>query len=478
MPAFKRLLIAIFPVHTRRGLLIVTLTLQAFVLSVGLLVVFNDIRHRVAVRLQDRILEQNVRTVESLAKTMDDMGFGLAECGTVGRERAQKMIEEIRLPAGGFVCLLDDNDKIICHPGLRADPGLCGVEMRDMRITDPENNDLVLGTTDRSQTIAGRGEFMDKGNHFLAAKYVPSMKARLVVQQPESGLLAFGDAVASGSMLPSAFLGAITLVLTGTISFVLIRRHNRTLEEVNRGLEREVGRRVRESLTARHSIILGLAKLAESRDTDTGDHLERIATYSAMLAIQMRPAHPEFTEEWIENLKLAASLHDIGKVGIPDHVLGKPGRLTPEERLIIEKHPAIGADTLHTLSDRMTGDALLAMSVEIARSHHEKWDGSGYPDHLAGVVIPLPARIVALADVYDALTSPRVYKPAMGHDDAFAIITAGAGTHFDPDVVKAFIDVSAQFDQVRATLQTQLTSTREALKPLSESALVPLRRAA
>ena len=157
----------------------------------------------------------------------------------------------------------------------------------------------------------------------------------------------------------------------------------------------------------------------------------------------------DLTEVWMDNLRLAASLHDIGKVGIPDNVLLKPGKLTLEERLIIERHPAIGADTLLTVRERLGDDALLELSLQVARSHHERWDGKGYPDKLAGVMIPLAARIVALADVYDALTSVRVYKPALSHADATAIIRDGRGSHFDPDVVAAFDRVAEEFARVR-----------------------------
>ena len=450
MPTFVRWLnFLLLPMRGRKGMLTVILTLQALILAIGLSIVFQDVRHRVATRLQDRILEQNTRTAESLAKTMDELEFGEAVCGSPGREKAQRMIEGLTLPAGGFVCLLDEHDKIICHPRLRQDPNLCGVELRDMQVQQSDATTAALGDSDRTRVLAGQANFMDKGTHYLAAQYIPSMKARIVVQQPESGLLAFGEAVASGTMLRAAMLGVVILALTGAVSFTLIRRHNRVLEAINSGLEVEVAGRVRESLAARHSLIIGLAKLAEARDTDTGQHLERICTYSDLLAHQLRDTHPEITEVWMDNLRLAASLHDIGKVGIPDNVLLKPGKLTPEERLIIERHPAIGADTLLTVRERLGDDALLDLSLQVARSHHERWDGKGYPDKLAGVMIPLAARIVALADVYDALTSVRVYKPALSHADATAIIRDGRGSHFDPDVVAAFDRVAEEFARVR-----------------------------
>ncbi|MBX3389281.1 MAG: response regulator [Phycisphaeraceae bacterium] len=192
-----------------------------------------------------------------------------------------------------------------------------------------------------------------------------------------------------------------------------------------------------ESVNARNTLIFALAKLAESRDTDTGLHLERIAAYSRVLAEQLRAKMPELTDEWILNLQLASSLHDIGKVGIPDAVLLKPGKLTPEERTVIEKHPAIGADALSAILARQPSDDLLRMARNIAASHHERWDGNGYPGKLAKDQIPLEARIVSVADVYDALTSKRVYKPAMPHEEAVKIIAGGSGTQFDPVVVDA-----------------------------------------
>ncbi len=197
-----------------------------------------------------------------------------------------------------------------------------------------------------------------------------------------------------------------------------------------------VAERQADALRARNTLIFGLAKLAESRDTDTGEHLERIAAYCRVLAEQLRAVH-DLTDEWILNLQLASSLHDIGKVGIPDNVLLKPGLLTPEERGVIERHPGIGATALDAILARDQGDSLLRMARNIAASHHERWDGSGYPAALSGETIPLEARIVSVADVYDALTSKRVYKPAFSHDEALGIITKGRGQQFDPQIVDA-----------------------------------------
>jgi HD-GYP domain-containing protein (c-di-GMP phosphodiesterase class II) len=208
--------------------------------------------------------------------------------------------------------------------------------------------------------------------------------------------------------------------------------------------------RRRATVRARDTLIFALAKLAETRDTDTGTHLQRIAEYSALLATELSEHHA-IDAGWIESLRVAAPLHDIGKVGLPDDVLKKPGPLTTAERAVMQAHPQIGADALLAIEDRGRAD-LLELGVQIAAGHHERWDGKGYPARLRGEEIPLAARIVAVADVYDALTSARVYKPAFGHGEARRMILEGSGTQFDPTVVAAFEAQSDAFDEIRRRL--------------------------
>ncbi|HZW07518.1 MAG TPA: HD domain-containing phosphohydrolase, partial [Phycisphaerales bacterium] len=186
----------------------------------------------------------------------------------------------------------------------------------------------------------------------------------------------------------------------------------------------------------------------ESRDDDTGTHLERIGVYVELLATELTRRDPALDAEWASTVKATAALHDIGKVGIPDAILKKPGRLTEEERRRMQAHTTIGGDTLIAVRREWSDDDFLRTAAEIALHHHEKWDGTGYPFGLAGEEISLSARIVAVADVYDALTSRRVYKPAMPHDEAARIITEGSGKHFDPHIVAAFIAVEAEFRAV------------------------------
>ena len=212
-----------------------------------------------------------------------------------------------------------------------------------------------------------------------------------------------------------------------------------------------VGKRVLQ-LETRETLIFALAKLAESRDPETGHHIERVQCYSRCLTEQLA-LNPDYadtiTPQYIQLVYQTSPLHDIGKVGIPDEILLKPGKLTEDEFERIKEHPVIGAETLRGAIERSPEACFLRMAHDITRYHHEKFDGSGYPDGLAGTDIPLSARIVALADVYDALTTHRVYKDAFSHEKAEQIIVDGRGSHFDPSVVDAFLQVREVFQQIR-----------------------------
>ena len=212
----------------------------------------------------------------------------------------------------------------------------------------------------------------------------------------------------------------------------------------NHWLEAEVTRRMAENQHIQDVTIHALARLAETRDNETGNHILRTQEYVRTLAqrLQRNPRFADLIDDrMVILLAKSAPLHDIGKVGIPDRVLLKPGKLDAEEWAIMKTHAQLGADALaHAERDVAQPVAFLKCAEQIARSHHERWDGSGYPDGLAGEAIPLPARLMALADVYDALISQRVYKPPFPHQQAYAMIVADRGRHFDPDVVDAFID--------------------------------------
>lgn len=220
------------------------------------------------------------------------------------------------------------------------------------------------------------------------------------------------------------------------------RRARRMLREENRQLAHEVVERMTEGLLARRVGFRALAHLAELRDPETGNHILRTQGYVHELAEELRRRASytgELDDHMIELLSESAPLHDIGKVGIPDSILLKPGPLTPEEWKVMRTHTTLGAHAIEA-AEHDIGHSVdfLTIAHQIALSHHERWDGAGYPQGLAGEQIPLAARIMAVADVFDALISPRVYKRALGADEAFRIIVGDAGTRFDPAIVEAF----------------------------------------
>jgi len=280
------------------------------------------------------------------------------------------------------------------------------------------------------------------------------------------------------------------------------------LKEQNVWLEAEVVRRMRDNILVQDVSLAALAQLAETRDTDTGNHILRTQAYVEAIARKLQ-THPRFAAELNEvhllRIVKAAPLHDIGKVGIPDHILLKPGKLTPEEWKIMQSHSRLGGQTIgnaikraitisgkeplvlqdgklteekHNImkdhsriggdifvkvndyeTDAVTAGAAKLAALEflevaqvIATSHHEKWDGSGYPDGLAGEAIPLPGRLMALADVFDALTTPRVYKKAWSMEQAIDFILEQKGKHFDPDIVEAFDSLRATFIDIQRHL--------------------------
>ncbi|MDZ7862811.1 two-component system response regulator [Acidovorax sp.] len=224
------------------------------------------------------------------------------------------------------------------------------------------------------------------------------------------------------------------------------------LRDQNQFLQTEVQKRTRELAAIQDVTILAMASLAETRDNETGNHIRRTQHYVRALATALKD-HPRFSaalsEHVIDMLYKSAPLHDIGKVGIPDRILLKPGRFEPHEFEVMKTHTTLGRDAIQHAEDQLGMPVeFLQYAKEIAYGHQEKWDGSGYPQGLAGEAIPLSARIMAVADVYDALISRRVYKEGMPHAKAVDIMREGRGSHFDPDILDAFLGMLDEFQRI------------------------------
>ncbi|MHC5111265.1 MAG: HD-GYP domain-containing protein [Planctomycetota bacterium] len=301
-----------------------------------------------------------------------------------------------------------------------------------------ERHDTVLGTA-------------RVGSHnFFASAYRSSPGGNIVMCfVPEE--IALESLATLKLVLPAiggiAGVWIFALLTTGSFLFTNQERMRPELEEKKKATK--TLRQAQSLLRARDAVIFGLAKLADSRDPDTGDHLERICLYSTALASAMQ-RQQEYahivTPNFVRLIGTCSALHDIGKVGIEDSILRKPAPLLTTEREEMQKHTLIGGECLREIEKRLGQSNFLHMAYEIAMTHHERWDGTGYPLGLAGKAIPLSGRIVAIADVYDALSSRRVYKDSYPHDECFKLIKEMAGTHFDPKIVDVWLKMK---DEIR-----------------------------
>jgi putative two-component system response regulator len=267
------------------------------------------------------------------------------------------------------------------------------------------------------------------------------------------------------------------IVLARVKSHLALKVQADFLRDKSEFLELEVAKRTREVKAIQDVTILAMASLAETRDSDTGNHIRRTQFYVKALAEHLR-SYPRFagqlTDHTIAMLFKSAPLHDIGKVGIPDRILLKPGRFTPEEFEIMKTHTTLGREAIEHAEQQLGMDVqFLQTAKEIAYGHQEKWDGSGYPQGIAGEAIPLSARLMAVADVYDALISRRVYKDGMPHEKAVQIMVEGRGAHFDPDMLDAFVAIQDQFREIAlrfADSDSDMAKKKEQLERLSGGA--------
>lgn len=443
-----------FRVRSRSALIGATVLLQAVVIGLGWLAIMKFARSGMESGVRDRLLDQTARAV---AAANADLSRELA--GPIPREgaewdKAQRIVEQASADSGQTIVVLDLQGRLLCHPGLRANPAMTRIDYSEQMLTlSPDGERVELGQLRPSTPLAAFTDLLG-GEAGVGVVYNPALRAKVVALDATTASPAAISRFTGGVMRWLGLGGAAVLLLTIVGSWLLVRLYDSVMMRANERLEIELELRVRRGLAIRDGLIFGLAKLADFRDTDTGRHLERIRAYSELLGQELLLSRRDIDGSWVELLKTASSLHDIGKVGVPDSVLLKPGALTAAERHIMQMHPVFGADTLIAIRARVGDDDLLNMSIQVALYHHERWDGTGYPHRLSGEQIPLCARVVALADMYDAVTSARVYKAAKTHEEARGLILEGRGSHFDPALVDAFEAVQHRFDELRMSMRT------------------------
>ena len=406
-------------------------------------------------RSQEHVTEQAVRTV------VDRMPDLATLTPSEAAACFQSQISGLSLPAGWDLSIVDHQGGLVAdwqrgggslpalHPG------------RWLVVSDGQRRPLLECVPADGSTFCGR-VFDDDDGRVAAVRRIARTPYAAIVHRPVDADLA---SAAMRLPQPAGFsIAFVLLLLTGMITHRIIHRYETRLAVANRGLEHKLFKRTAALVQTRDAVMYGLTRLADSRDRETGAHITRLQHLSTVLAREAAMDYPEISHAWIETLRFASALHDIGKVGIPDAILLKPGRLDDEERLIMQQHPLIGAECLAAIGDRLGDNDFLSMAREIALHHHEWWDGSGYPSGMRGEAIPLAARIVAIADVYDAATSTRIYRAAQSHDDVREMIVALSQRQFDPRLVDAFLLAEPEMRRISEAGQCEDEAERFSLK--------------
>lgn len=426
-------------------------SVQLALLLVAVMTLFSWFSKESESTLENQACTDNQAIGRQLERAIEKSGITLTNLSDRpdSIEKLEELFSDFHMPNYGFVSVVDakTSKAILNYPDY---PSLEGTALGMAELKSDAGFSMPLAKLYHAKSSGSeKGIVAIEGrDHFVATERL-SEELLLVVAQQKSEMVA-----AMKSTLTSAqqvFFAATLLVGLGCICLTvsILNRMTAKVDDLSAGLERQVTDREKQIVRTQNAVIFGLAKLAESRDNDTGEHLDRIRSYVMILSEDLKSRFGEVDNEFVNTIALASSLHDVGKVGIPDSILLKPGRLTKEEREVMELHTLIGGECLEAIQSRLGDDnRFMQIAKQVAYYHHERWDGTGYPHGLSGNDIPLVARIVAVADVYDALTSKRPYKQPLSHIESKGIILAGSGSQFDPEVVDAFLRHEEQFESI------------------------------
>jgi HD-GYP domain-containing protein (c-di-GMP phosphodiesterase class II) len=399
---------------------------------------------------------------DELAGAMDEMANALAGANVHDEQTAAAALATLGrvLPqhAGDDVALASADWEVLGtlpaagqHAGFALDPG----QRLPWSATPEASGESVR----MSGTLR-----LDDVLHAAVARRLPAGDVYLVAHREFGGSTAALAALATPLLVAGAITMAWTCALLGIATYMIAAKLFDEISARRSQSEGETLRRIQSLSRTRDAVIFGLARLAESRDGATGAHLDRICAYASRLAGALRdnPRYADIvTAEFVQNIGISAALHDVGKVGIQDAILLKPGLLTAAERLRMQQHTIIGADCLAEMERRLGTSNFLEMAREITLAHHERWDGLGYPHGLAGEAIPLSARIVTIADVYDAFASQRVYKAAMPHHECVDRIRQDSGKQFDPSLVDVFLKIEHSFQEISRRYGTDVSDANQ-----------------
>ncbi len=411
--------------------------------------------------------EQAWSSIESGAgvflSELNGVRLGDLSPGSAGHERMTRWIEAYR-PILGDVLIVDPQWHLLFPQETPQDAA--ETESPPTIVWTPTATDIDAQDQLQIRPLRGTTTMAD-GEHLAVAGALNNDQGYILVHRAVSDIQADARRIVQSFPAISGITYVWMVALLGLVSYMVLARIHDVLEGERSRSATDTLRQSQHLVRTRDAVIFGLAKLTEYRDSDTGDHLERISVYSTTLASALR-SHPKYCEEvtpaFIRLIGISAALHDIGKVGVEDHILLKKGPLTAKERTKIERHTTIAGKCLREIEQRLGGSNFLQMARQIAMGHHEGWDGGGYPNGVSGHAIPLAARIVAVADLYDALSSKRPYKEAFSHERCNEIIREEAGGKLDPDLVDVWLSMESDFRNIALKYSRPVPSDRSADK--------------
>ncbi|WP_200761242.1 HD-GYP domain-containing protein [Poriferisphaera corsica] len=409
--------------------------IQLIGLLSGLILLDLWLARQVTVAVQERIERNSNKLADELSKALVLLDFKDLSAGAKDREVLVDLIEGMDVAGVTYtvVYLLDSREMIgLNHEGMTRNQQR---EIRELAEQYATRLDMQYMQTD----------------YVVAIRRMPVYDALLIVFQDELYLKGRIDLLTSTVKNVGMVVTIVIMSVAAFFTLLIFSRYEHDLDVINSSLEKKVNERTKALIRSRDAVIFGLAKLAESRDDETGQHLERICSYVKVLASDLMESDGKICGLDLEVFANTAALHDIGKVAVPDKILLKPGKLSKKEREQIMDHPGAGGDTLMMIKRKWGDDPFLITASQIAYAHHEKWDGTGYPFGLKEEEIPLAARIVAVADVYDALRTKRPYKDEMPHEVVVKYIVEQSGSHFDPRIVEIMVQHEKVFKIISET---------------------------
>ncbi|RIK73661.1 MAG: hypothetical protein DCC67_17630 [Planctomycetota bacterium] len=431
--------------------------------------------------IERNAIAESETVVFELARRVDEAALDSVSPGSKGWHKLQQLCDDTLVPHRGFVAVVSSKTgALISRSGLRTDPSLLrSFPGRSAIVHRDGVSPLILAArkSERGAKFPVVGEVEYQGELYQATCLsLPELGAVIVAYMSQASLDGSVAEFVTPVLQTGFVLTAVVVGATSLLTVFFVTKFDNTLSALGASIEAEVDQRTLALARSRSALALGLAKLAESRDKDAGCHLERMRTYVTILATEMAKQNAEIDHHYVANLASAAALHDVGKIGVPDSVILKLGRLTPAERRAMQMHTVLGGECLANIGQSLGApDQFIELGRQIAMAHHEQWDGSGYPHGLQGKSIPLAARIVAVADVYDALTTKRAYRDAVSHSEAREWIVSNYGAQFDPEVVEAFVAREQDFAKISVAASQQRAAIEAATAARAErqAALAP-----